>query len=366
MTRNCGLRALATLILPLLTIVACSESESPESVATEKPGAVDSITIMTLNAQNLFDNIDDPAKDDKAYLPLAAKQDPGHIAACREIEVESWRNECLYLDWSDDAVAHKLSVLAATIKQVNNGRGPDIIAFQEVENAAILDRLSFEYLADAGYGPAVLLEGDDIRGIDVALLSRLPLSEAPTLHPLLIEGFEERIGDTRGVLQATFLLPDGSLLTGFAVHFPAPFHPTAMREAAYRHLNELRNRLPDSHYAFAAGDFNTTSTEDREQRMLERFVRPNWIVAHDLCDGCPGTYYYARDDNWSFLDMILFSSVRGEKTTWQIRADSVQIANRYPAQVRAPGVPHRYDAASRDGVSDHWPLVVTIETKQNQ
>ena len=37
-----------------------------------------------------------------------------------------------------------------------------------------------------------------------------------------------------------FELPDGSVLTGFSVHFPAPFHPTEMREVAYRRLNELR------------------------------------------------------------------------------------------------------------------------------
>ena len=93
--------------------------------------------------------------------------------------VESWRDECLYLDWSDAALDFKLGVLAATIRQVNDGRGADIIALQEVENVAVLERLRSEYLGDLGYLPAILVEGTDTRGIDVAFLSKLPLLGEP-------------------------------------------------------------------------------------------------------------------------------------------------------------------------------------------
>ena len=351
----------ATIFMSLLALPGCFDSEAPPGAqVVDAAPALDAVTIMTFNVQNLFDNVDDPGKDDKAYLPIDAKQSATHIAECNEIEVASWRNECLTLDWSDAAIDHKLTVLAEAIKQVNDGRGADIIAFQEVENVAILNRLRDEYLADSGYLPAILIEGSDDRGIDVAFLSRLPVIGAPRLHPLILEDFPDRVGDTRGVLEATFELPDDSLLTGFVVHFPAPFHPTEMRIAAYEHLSDLRDALPDKHYAFAAGDFNTTHTEDSRQGLLERLVRPFWTVAHDQCD-CPGTYYYAQDDSWSFLDMILFSSARGENTTWKIRADSVQIANRIAAQVSDAGRPLRYDAARQVGVSDHWPMVVVLK-----
>jgi len=324
------------------------------------------VTVMTFNVQNLFDNVDDPGKDDKAYLPIDAKQSGIHISECKKIEVESWRDECLNLDWSDEAIEHKLSVLATTIKQVGGGRGTDIIALQEVENASILERLRNEYLVDSGYLPGILVEGTDVRGVDVAFLSRLPILGEPKLHPLVLEAFPDRLGDTRGVLEATFELPDGSLLTGYSVHFPAPFHPTEMRVLAYQHLNAIRNELPANRNIFAAGDFNTTSSEDEQQGILERFVRPFWSVAHDACDGCPGTQYYARDDSWSFLDMILYSPASGENTTWKIRADSVQLANRTAAQVTADGVPNRYRSAARTGVSDHWPIVATIQVTEKQ
>jgi len=363
-TSSATTRVLCTVFV-LSILYACSPAEPPEIAAVSEP-ASRAVTIMTLNAQNLFDNQDDPNKDDKAYLAAEAKQSDAHIAACNEIEVESWRDECLYLDWTGGAIDYKLGLLSDVIRQVDDGRGPDIIAFQEVENVQILERLRTEFLADAGYGTSILVEGDDLRGIDVAFLSKLPLVGQATLHCIAFEDFPEHAGDTRGVLQATFLLPDGSLLTGFAVHFPAPFLPTQMRIEAYQHLAELRASLPPEHYVFAAGDFNTTSTEDDREKLLEQFARPFWMVAHDDCQGCPGTYYYARDDTWSFLDMILYSPARGAKTTWQIRADSVQIANQIPAQVTPDGTPAHFDLRKRSGVSDHWPLLLTIELTEKQ
>ncbi len=325
------------------------------------------VTVMAFNVQNLFDNVDDAGKDDKAYLPLAAKQNDEHVAACNEIEVESWRNECLYLDWSDEALDFKLQLLAATIRQVGDGAGADVIALQEVENVNVLERLRNEHLADLGYLAPVLVEGTDTRGIDVAFLSKLPLADEPVLHPLLVPDFPERAGDTRGVLQADFRLPNGAVLTGFSVHFPAPFHPTEMRDAAYRHLNGLLAALPEGHHAFAAGDFNTTSTEDAREGMLDRHVRPRWTVAHDLgCEDCKGTHYYGRDGTWSFLDMILFAQARGGKTTAAIRADSVSIANGFGPQVTADGTPQRHRSGERRGVSDHWPMIATIEVTQKQ
>jgi hypothetical protein len=97
--------------------------------------------------------------------------------------------------------------------------------------------------------------------------------------------------------------------------------------------------------------------------MLQRLVRPHWQIAHENgCEECRGTYYYAPDDNWSFLDMILFSPGSGAKTTWQIRADSAWIGNRSEAQVTLSGTPAGFDGNKLRGVSDHWPVVVTIES----
>ena len=114
---------------------------------------------------------------------------------------------------------------------------------------------------------------------------------------------------------------------------------------------------------FAAGDFNTTSTEDGRENMLDRFARPAWVVSNDLCAGCRGSSYYAPDDSWSFLDMILWRPCCGNDATWSVRADSVRIANDYPEQSREDGTPRRFRLPEGNGVSDHWPVVLTIESE---
>ena len=348
----------AVLAATCVMLAACAPSSRPADIAP--------VTIMTFNVENLFDNQDDPGKDDRTFLPLAAKQTDEHRTACNTIEVPHWRDQCLNWDWNDEILERKLRVVAESILQVNGGRGPDIVALQEIENIGILDRLRTEFLGTAEYLPGILIEGNDNRGIDVAFLTRLPPDGEPTLHPIPFEGIPaERAADTRGILEATFRLPDGQLLTGYAVHFPAPFHPTGMRVAAYQFLNELKSTLPDDRAAFAAGDFNTTSAEDRERAMLQRLVRPHWTVVHDYCDACPGTSYYARDDSWSFLDMILWSpaKIRGAQATWTIRDNSVHLANKLPSQRRADGSPARFEMPGGTGVSDHWPLVFDLEIK---
>jgi endonuclease/exonuclease/phosphatase family metal-dependent hydrolase len=367
MNKTVSTLRLLPVALGLATFAACNHNATGNGDATPEPASTASVTIMAFNVENLFDNIDDPGKEDRTYLALSDKQTREHKAACARIEVYRWREQCLEWDWSNEIIDRKLGVVAGVILQVENGRGPDIVALQEVENIGILERLRTEYLDDAGYRPGILIEGDDLRGIDVAFLTRLELAGAPTLHRIDFTGVgKDREYDTRGILEATFVRPDGSLLTGYSVHFPAPFHPTEMREAAYRALNSLRANLPPDRDAFAAGDFNTTAVEDRNKDMLGRFARPYWTVAHEAgCDDCKGTSYFAPRDDWSFLDMILWSPAanRGENATWTLRADSVRIANAAPGQVRPDGTPWRFEMPAGSGVSDHWPLVVTIENK---
>ena len=351
-------------LVSLATLAGCARQDAPASAATH------AVTIMAFNVENLFDNKDDPGKDDRTYLPAAAKRSRAHKDACAQIESDYWREQCLYWDWSDQIVDRKLSVIAAAILQVDGGRGPDIVALQEVENIAILERLRTEHLADAGFVAAVLVEGRDDRGIDVAFLSKLPLAGDPALHDITFTGnIDDREKDTRGILQADFRLPDGTVLTGYSVHFPAPYHPTGMRVDAYNRLNELHASLPDDRPAFAAGDFNTTTAEDEREAMLERYARTRWVVAHDDgCGACRGTNYYGPNDSWSFLDMILWSpgTGRSDETRWQLQRGSVAIANGIAEQVTARGTPARFSLPEGDGVSDHWPIVATIETNQAQ
>ena len=334
-----------------LALIACS---SDPAVETQR------VSIMAFNVENLFDTQDDPGKNDATYLPATSKSDPAHITACNLIEVDRWREDCLYLDWSEDALHFKLEQLAATILAYDDGNGPDIIALQEVENVRVLDRLRRGYLNTAGYGEPVLIEGRDDRGIDVAFLSRLPLVGEPVLHPLDMSACPDRAQDTRGVLEASFALPDGTVLTGFSVHFPAPFHPIKMRWVAYEHLNALRENVPESRPVFAAGDFNTPQREKDETTIMDEMVRPFWTVAHEVgCESCKGTNYWSRGESWSFLDMVLFSP--SDASGWTLDVGSIDVVTAYADQLNSDGTPKRFDLEGLQGVSDHLPIVMTLE-----
>lgn len=318
------------------------------------PAQGETISIMTFNVENLFDNNHDAGKNDETYLPVARKTSKNHIEKCKQIKVRRWRDQCLYWDWNDAVVERKLNVIADSIKQVNQGQGPDIIAFQEIENLSILERLRNEKLSGLGYQPGVLIEGKDRRGIDVAFLSKYQAVGAKLHEVKFPKSQKRRVGDTRPILETTFKLPTGDLLTGLAVHFPAPYHPTEMRESAYTALNNVVSGLPEDRDVFAAGDFNTTREEDANKNMLERWVRPTWQVAHDLCKGCPGTSYYPPKDDWSFLDMIFWRA----SDKWEMSAS--YLANQTKAQRNRDGTPKRFELPEASGVSDHWPLVLEI------
>ena len=126
---------------------ACFDASPPQLQSAT--AAAPTVSIMTFNVENLFDTIDDPGKDDDTFLPLAAKQTDTHRAGCAKIEVKRWRDQCLDWDWNEQILDRKLGVVADAILQVGEGHGADIVALQEVENLAILERLRTEYLAAA-------------------------------------------------------------------------------------------------------------------------------------------------------------------------------------------------------------------------
>ncbi len=359
----------AVIMLAFVAGFACSHQPVPTTGTRDSSdvarGGV--VSIMTFNVENLFDTTHDANKNDHTFLPKTAKDNDEHRERCNQIEVRKWREQCLYWDWSEAALEFKLRVIANVIAQVNDGRGPDIIAFQEVENVGVLDRLRTEFLTTSGYLAPVLVEGNDVRGIDVGFLTRLPVVGTPIIHPIDFESISERRrADTRGILQTDFRLPDGRLLTGYNVHFPAPFHPYRLRIDAYKSLNALVDGLPRNRLAFAAGDFNTPSLEDKEHRLLEQYVKPKWLIAHQLgCDDCKGTSYYPPKDDWSFLDMILVRTSTDRSGYWGLNNAATRLVNTYPEQRTEQGYPRRFSNSPPGGVSDHWPLLIELNLQES-
>jgi len=308
-----------------------------------------SFSVMTLNVNNLFDELDDPKKDDKAYLPIELKQTNKHINSCNRVPVNSWKNECLYLDWDTETKDAKLKNLARDILLYDE-TGPDILALQEVENINILEQL-YRLLEPYGYIDLELLESKDYRGIDTAIISKFEIIDS-TLHYIKFSGeFEDK--DTRPILDSTILINDKKIKV-YNVHFPAGYHDVSMRIDSLNKLKKLlqMHKMP----TVALGDFNVNTEEDSEL-FIYNDQEDLWDVAHLIgCVDCKGTYYYSYGKSWSFLDTIFVSKQRNISYD----TDSIRLHITEHNAYKDSGKPIRFNAKSKTGVSDHLPMVARI------
>ena len=309
-----------------------------------------SFSVMTLNVNNLFDELDDPKKDDKAYLPIELKQTNKHINSCNRVPVNSWKNECLYLDWDTETKDAKLKNLARDILLYDE-TGPDILALQEVENINILEQL-YRLLEPYGYIDLELLESKDYRGIDTAIISKFEIIDS-TLHYIKFSGeFEDK--DTRPILDSTILINDKKIKV-YNVHFPAGYHDVSMRIDSLNKLKKLlqTHKMP----TVALGDFNVNTEEDSEL-FIYKDQEDLWDVAHLIgCADCKGTYYYNYGKSWSFLDTIFVSKQRNISYD----TDSIRLHITEHNAYKDSGKPIRFNAKSKTGVSDHLPMVARIK-----
>ena len=306
-------------------------------------------SVMTLNTQNLFDTIDDPEKNDKAYLPIELKQSKKHINSCNTISVRSWKDECLNLDWDETTKNTKLNNLATEILRYDNF-GPDILALQEVENSNILSQL-FKLLEPYGYKYFALVEGDDYRGIDNAIVSKFKIIDTK-LHYISFTG-DNGDKDTRPIMDST-LIVNGKKIKIYNVHFPAGYHPVSMRIDS---LDALKDLLYDHQYpTIALGDFNINQKEDSKFGIYasqEKF----WSIAHLIgCYDCKGTHYYSRENSWSFLDTIFISQDRGLNYITDSVTVQITNTNSYDELQK----PKRFNPHTGKGVSDHFPIVAKL------
>jgi len=309
----------------------------------------ENITVMSINAQNLFDTLDDPKKDDKAFLPIELKQSKEHKESCNSISVKRWRMECFFQDWNEDTKNAKLKNLVKVIISYDTN-GADVIGLQEIENMNILEQL-FNLLEPYGYIDFHLLESNDKRGIDTAFISKYKISN-PKLHYVDFSPNFETI-DTRPIFEINVKINE-KILKFYNVHFPSNFHPAQMRIESFEKLKDLiaSHDMP----SVALGDFNLTNKDDRKFNIYQN-QEDYWYVAHrEACSSCLGTYYYGRGKSWDFLDTIMVSKNRGV----ELVKDSVDVFKIELNTYKDTGKPHWFDPESKKGVSDHFPFVAEI------
>lgn len=354
------------LIMAALTISAC---QTPMKLRTPDK-ATDKVTILTYNVENLFNQGDDVDKNDESFLPEEKKSSAAMINRCHsQNDAKRYVEECLNKDWSNLAYNRKLRRLTDVIAQVGKGAGPDILILQEVENVAVLEDWRTRYLAPMGYGPAILEEGPDERGIDTAIMTRLPVVGKPKLHTLDYTDSGIPVDDqkkTRGILEARLQMPNGQQMAVFAVHLPAQGAESIHRKVGLKTLLKLTDAVEAGTPVLVGGDFNITSKEDWKHKYFRDMVSPHLAVSHMIgCDGCAGTIYFPPDQTWSFFDVLLFSKDLTSATApWQVDPKSIKIVNSSLYQRNRYGTPARFGKGyGNTGVSDHWPMYAEIVLK---
>ncbi len=129
----------------LLCLILSAIFVNPALAQKKKPA---DFKVAFYNTENLFDTIDDPAIDDKDFLPTST------------------------IAWTAERYRVKLNHIARALAGIDSVNLPAVIGLAEVENIGVLSQLAATGSLKRGNYGCILEEGSDPRGIDVALLYR--------------------------------------------------------------------------------------------------------------------------------------------------------------------------------------------------
>ena len=232
------------------------------------------VRIATYNVLNLFDDQDDPYHADET-TPAKPRAELEH--------------------------------LAKSIRALD----ADVVALEEVENRGYLQRFVQALLPDMGYRDIVLLEGNDLRGIDVCLLSRLPVGTVCSHRHLRFtgpDGVERRF--SRDLLAATILPPGGKAFEMWVVHLKSNSggreysEPIRLAEVGeVRKLLDQALTVDPQARILLLGDFNDTWSSKTLQTVVGSGATALWSVASELGEKKPDTYN--QGEFHSMIDFIL-------------------------------------------------------------
>jgi endonuclease/exonuclease/phosphatase family metal-dependent hydrolase len=352
-------------------------------------------SVMSYNAENLFDTVHDEGKNDYPYLPLELKKTKykkeAEEACLFQGPVGSTGFfRCFNLDWNEKTLERKLLNLVKAISMYDNGKGADIVIMQEVENQNVMNLL-LEKAKPLGYKATLLLEDQDSRGIDVAILSKYPIVSSK-LHP-----GAANTGIKRGIYQFNLNIHN-SRVAILGNHWPSQHNDVGDRMNASDLFVKVGKSIGQVDAVIALGDYNTPDTET-----------PNAVhaVYNDFFDArpeaeklgaklFPGTYKYRG--KWDVLDRVLIrkditrSKVKPVYETFEVINNDLLLgrANLPPTQsgvrgggfqggrtggnartIQRPvfelledpttGAPIRFNPANGQGFSDHLPVGMKFE-----
>lgn len=252
----------------------------------------------------------------------------------------------------------------------------DIVCLQEVENMDTLKNFVSQYLSSSGYKYRMLIDANDPRLIDVAIISKIPISYVKT-HQYLKSGSTTVF--SRDCLEAEFLIGDKPL-TLFVNHFKSMFDKGNLTPAQKRAKTAARRELqaqavldiikqkyknkPAKSNWIVLGDLNDYPDD---KTSLNKLSGSNWmenIVQTRIADVAEQwTHYWDTttvpvDERYKQIDYIFLSkqlaTTNPTAVPFIVRKGLITKATKYTG-ARFTGV------TDKQGASDHCPVAVTIQ-----
>jgi endonuclease/exonuclease/phosphatase family metal-dependent hydrolase len=315
----------------------------------------DTLVTAFWNVENLFDEVDDPTRDDAEYLPQGEKQ------------------------WTKERVDKKIEDLATIIKLMNGGKGPDILGVCEVEQGELLEIIGERHLRENNYKVA-FIKAPDQRGISNGLLY-----DSTLFRELNVSGDTVNLPDgyaTRLILKVELLYKETDTVAVFVNHWPS--RRGGEKESEINRIaaaNVLRERVEElfninSNYKILImGDFND---EPGNSSLLEH-LKANPVYCDSIILGeemktagelfnlsyqayAEGEGSYKYRDDWNMLDQIIISGelLTGDRMSYHCNSFIVfkpEIMVTQEGQYK--GSPHPTYGGKRylGGYSDHFPVI---------
>ncbi len=328
------------LLILLVITISCSAQTKDKEI----------IYVAQWNIENLFDAVDDPEKDDSEFLPESQKF------------------------WTDGKVEVKLNNLAKVINFMNDGKGPDIISFEEIENFNMLKRLAYK-LKDRDYIPAHR-ESPDTRGIDVGLLYDRNIFEIENLYPIKVE--LPKKNPTRDILAVTLRhKKTNELIFIYVNHWPSRRGGQEKSEVNRIAAAQTLRASVDSVFAndpnaniIILGDFNDEPTDFSFTKFLKtkdfdcnnKNTKSELLnLAYKKSENKEGSYLFGSQ--WDMIDQIVISSALNDGKNIDYLCDSFEVLKPsfmiiQEGNRKGGALPTYMGNKYVGGFSDHFPVVV--------
>jgi predicted extracellular nuclease len=313
------------ILLTVIMLYSCQSSEQGGAVSSVQ---AEELKIAFWNAENVLDQYKDPQLEADEALPV-------------------------------EHVKKKLENISRVILQMN----PDIIGLMEIENHQLLRELVSRHLIKSGYQHFVLLEGRDIRGIDVALVSKYPFM----VRSFAIPNFP------RGIMAARFVF-NGQPMYVLVNHWKSrrdggdDSGESQRMKAAETLLQIVKSEI--SKYEgrevpiIMGGDFNDTDS-DKSLQVLTNGGMIN-TLEHLSREERWTHFYIDREGEVELMgiDHILSNKLflKGHGYTWKT---SEVVRPKIMSHDRSFKGRHYQvpldDYKDRIGFSDHFPVMATVE-----